>query len=163
MSNLIPTIVGGMLAIIGGFLATCLTKLMTNRADKRKIIREKLEEIYSLINEMEDNLNSSLIRINELVVEPSQKFDAQYATVSLFKEMISYTHKIEMIAHLYLPYIAKDADSYCHAMINCLDMIISAFNKNEDVQKVVTETFEITESEHKKIQDALTKTVSKHG
>src|SRR6266568_5764311 len=52
-SNLISTIIGAVLTILGGFFATLYLQKRVNKVDPKKLIREKTEKIYELSNQLE--------------------------------------------------------------------------------------------------------------
>jgi hypothetical protein len=51
---LIAALIGGIFAIVGGFLATYFQQRVARDAEKRKVIREKVEEIYNFTNQIND-------------------------------------------------------------------------------------------------------------
>lgn len=54
-SNLISTIVGAALTILGGFLATLYLQKRANKVDRKKLMLEKIEKIYDLSNQLESH------------------------------------------------------------------------------------------------------------
>jgi hypothetical protein len=52
--TLVPIVVGGLLTIIGGFLSTYFLQSISRQADQRKVIRDELEAIYQLSQQVVD-------------------------------------------------------------------------------------------------------------
>ncbi len=51
LTSLLSTLLGGILTIAGGFIATYYTQQAFSKSGKKKFLREKLEEIYDLNEE----------------------------------------------------------------------------------------------------------------
>ncbi|SRR6266700_597114 len=154
---IITTFAGGMLAVIGGFLATYLMQFMANRTEKQKLIREKSEELYSLINEIEDKIHLSAIEISYSSKSDGLAVEARIATVKLFTEVSSYVNKIEMIANLHIRDAIFDTNIYCAKLKEIISQIIASLDNNADIDITVLNAFTEIEKEHKKIQATLVK------
>jgi len=154
---IITTIIGGMLATIGGFLATYLTQFMANRTEKQKLTREKSEELYSLINEIEDKIHLSAIEISYSSKDDNRAVAARIATVKLFTEVASYVNKIEMIANLHIRDALYDTNIYCAELKEIIAQIVKSLDDNTDIDRTVLSAFTRIEIAHKKIQETLVK------
>jgi hypothetical protein len=152
---MITTFLGGMLAIAGGFLATYLMQFMALRAEKQKLIREKSEELYSLINEIEDKIHLSAIEISYSSKTETRAVEARIATVKLFTEVASYVNKIEMIANLHIRDAIYDTGLYCNALKEIIAQIVNSLDNNADIYRTVLNAFTEIENAHKKVQATL--------
>jgi len=54
LATLVAAIVGGVLAIVGGFVGTLFSQKLARDEEKRTVLREKTEEIYKLLNQVEN-------------------------------------------------------------------------------------------------------------
>jgi hypothetical protein len=156
-ASMITTFIGGMLAIIGGFLATYLMQFLTLRAEKQKLIREKSEELYSLINEIEDKIHLSAIEISYSSKNDARAVEARIATVKLFTEVASYVNKIEMIANLHIRDALYDTSIYCNELKEIIAQIVNSLDNNTDIDRTVLSAFTKIEVAHKKIEGTLVK------
>jgi hypothetical protein len=110
---LLSTVVGGLLAIIGGFFATTLSQRMAEKAEKRKLTHEKTEELYMLAKQMQKWVKSQLLRA--CVVE-EVKLHYKKAPVWMYDKVNTEEscplEKMEMLVGLYLPILKKTFSSY---------------------------------------------------
>ncbi len=65
VTTILSTLLGGMLAIAGGFLATGFSQRAAEKTEKRKIAREKTEELYLLSNQVQEWINVQALRACE--------------------------------------------------------------------------------------------------
>src|SRR2546421_11479606 len=103
----VALIIGSML---GGFVATFFLHRMTKKAEERKVIRQKIEEIYILSNQMEEfSTSRGLDRIALSNIDFHKKYvvSSNYLLVE-----DSIVEKMKMIASLYIPEIVKNVDEY---------------------------------------------------
>jgi hypothetical protein len=154
---IITTFAGGMLAVIGGFLAIYLMQFMVHRTEQQKLIREKSEELYTLINEIEDKIHLSAIEISYSSKSDELAVEARIATVKLFTEVSSYINKIEMIANLHIRDAIFDTNIYCDKLKEIIAQIIASLDNNADIDLTVLNAFTEIETAHKKIQVTLVK------
>lgn len=154
-TSIVATVMGGVLAVIGGFLATYLMQFRTQRSERQKLMREKAEELYSLINEIEDKIHLSAIEISYSSKNNARAVDARIATVKLFTEVASYINKIEMIANLHIRDVVYDTHIYCAELKEIVAQIVKSLDDNTDVDRTVLNAFTRIEIAHKKIQEKL--------
>jgi hypothetical protein len=103
---LLSTVIGGVLVIVGNYFAHRLI----NSAEKRKVIRQKIEEMYILTNQMEAY---STKRALEQAVLPPAEFTKKYLTSNnylFFEDNI--IEQMRMLASFYVPKITKNIDEY---------------------------------------------------
>src|ERR1700682_4625774 len=110
ITNIITTVIGGMLTIIGGFLGVFLTQYINNRSEKRKLIREKTEELHLLINDIEAKImyfaaSSTFHPIDHIEINKNARL--------LFMDLINQMNKIEMIVNIYAQDAQKEVYEYC--------------------------------------------------
>jgi hypothetical protein len=107
ITTLLSTVVGGLLAITGGFLATSFSQRMAGKAEKRKLTRERVEELYALANQVKEWVKVQLLRacdVEEIKLHrktPGWFFDA------VKTEPDCPIEKMEMLVYLYLPSLVK--------------------------------------------------------
>lgn len=112
ITTLLSTVVGGLLAITGGFLATSFSQRMAEQAEKRKVVREKLEELYTLSNNIQEWVKVQVLRacdIEEVTLHrkvPRWFFDA------VRTEPDCPIERMEIIASLYLPSLVATFTAY---------------------------------------------------
>jgi hypothetical protein len=152
---IITTFAGGILAVIGGFLATYLMQFLLQRVEKQKLMREKSEELYTLINEIQDKIHLSAIEISYSSKADTRTVEARIATVKLFTEVASYVNKIEMLANLYIRDAVYDTHIYCDELKEIVSQIVNSLDDNTDIDRTVLNAFTNIEVAHKKIQTTL--------
>ncbi len=112
ITTLLSTVVGGLLAITGGFLATSFSQRMAGKAEKRKLTRERIEELYTLSNQVKEWVKVQLLRacdVEEIKLHrktPGWFFDA------VKTEPDCQIEKMEMLVYLYLPSLVKPFAPY---------------------------------------------------
>lgn len=80
---LISVVIGGLLTIIGGFLGNYFTQSIIRKSETKKLIREKIEEIYNTAGE----IKKWLLFVEEHVAgatEPPCPIDKMVMLVSLY-------------------------------------------------------------------------------
>jgi len=106
----IALLLGSVLTIGGGFIATFFLQKMTSQAEKRKVVRQKIEEIYLLSNRMEEY---SITRTIELVNLTKGEYLTKYmATGRYLLEEDATVAKIKMMTSLYIPELKKQVEEY---------------------------------------------------
>ncbi len=97
-------------SVLGGFVATFFVHVTTSKAEKRKVLRQKNEEIYLLTNQMEEYSTSRAFDQGTL---PRAKYTEKYLTSgnNAFVED-NIVEKMKMIASLYVPEIVKNIGEY---------------------------------------------------
>lgn len=73
LGSIILLVLGSVLTLSGGLAATYFSQYIAGRAEKKKVVREKLEEIYILINQIKFWSQMQLLEICKLrELEPFQ-------------------------------------------------------------------------------------------
>ncbi len=106
--TLTAVIIGGVLTI----LANHFQQTRANKAEKNKIVREKIEQIYTLSNYME---SYSLRRSFDLAAMSSKQYETKYifeGEGGLVWEEDKTVQQMMMITKLYTPEILKDVEKY---------------------------------------------------
>lgn len=112
ITTLLSTVIGGLLAITGGFLATTFSQRMADKAEKHKLTRARIEELYTLSNQVKEWVKVQLLRacdVEEIKLHrkvPGWFFDA------VKTELDCPIEKIEMLVCLYLPSLVKPFELY---------------------------------------------------
>ncbi len=109
---ILTTLLGGMLAIVGGFLGTYFTQIITSKTETKKFAREKTEELYSLINDLDDRASQQFVKIGILVQTDGEYDKIVECSGELLREGNTYANKIEMISNLYIKSMKDDAKNY---------------------------------------------------
>ena len=144
------TLIGGTLAIVGGFLATWYTQFINNRAEKTKIIREKIEEIYLLINEIEDNIVSSILELKKHIDTDDMKA-LDTLKDELLLNVMTYNKRIQMIANIYLKGIVEQIEKHCAELHKCYVKIAGIIDDRIFLYKLVAENRNSMEKDSLKV------------
>lgn len=106
----IALLLGSALTIAGGFVASFFLQRRANRDDKRKVVRQKIEEIYLLSNRMEEY---SITRAIELVTLRKEEYFIKYMAAGKYLlEEDTTVARIKLITNLYIPELNKQAEEY---------------------------------------------------
>ncbi len=62
ITTLLATIIGGIFAIVGGFIATWVSQRLARNAEKRKVAREKSQEIFELFIQVKRWIDNEINR-----------------------------------------------------------------------------------------------------
>ena len=95
---ILSVLAGGLLAVVGGFVANYLLQAASRRAEKRRLVREKLEEAYLLSFGVMDSLQNQMKR----VVERDDNFAAVDCPI----------HRVSMLVKLYEPRLSNVVSDY---------------------------------------------------
>jgi hypothetical protein len=104
VTTLLGTILGGVLAIVGGFVASLFSQRLARDEEKRTVIREKSEKIYKLANHAADWSAEQ----RAIVVARSRGKDTGTGTPF---ESEHRSGDIVMLVRLYIPALARDAEA----------------------------------------------------
>jgi hypothetical protein len=90
----ITALLGGMLAVVGGFLSNYLLKAKDKESERREFYRNQLENIYLLSSQLMDRLDSEydqmwIVRIKKSkeTSEPNDQSDEKILTYEKLEEM----------------------------------------------------------------------------
>jgi hypothetical protein len=159
----VAAIIGAALSIAGGFFASYINQRMTSITEKRKIVREKIEETYLLSNQVKIWFQIQLQRICE-----KDGIEETFANLPFWfldsstKEPECPIDRIEMLVGLYIPSLKKYSD-YCRNCILKMQNTQEAYNDNdlEDrVNKIIDyyiNRYHLERQLHDKIYEQLEK------
>ena len=122
---LISTIVGGLIAIAGVFIANLISQKFTRSNDRKNLIREKLEEAYRLTIQLDQWFQTKM----EMVIRCSEDKNAQ---------IDNPIDQIIMLLKCYSPEDTEIADKlaksilrFKRACFNHFDMVFTDGNKEK--------------------------------
>jgi hypothetical protein len=145
--TLLAALIGGLLSTLGGFLANTYIQSSTNKIQKRKEIRDILENIfkYALLT------NSILTRKR---IETLNTDDKQIDTKNILEIKTNVAH-MSMLVKLYIPVLEEYTDPYIDAVYKLYKVLESRDRKNLEyaTYKVDTATNKLCD----KILDLLKK------
>jgi len=104
-TTLLGTILGGVLAIAGGFVASVFSQRLARDEEKRTVIREKSEKIYQLANELAE---WSAKQRAIVVGRAGKGHDSGTGTPF---QLENSAGEILMLVRLYITALAEDAES----------------------------------------------------
>ncbi len=112
IANLLTTALGGMLAITGGLVATVSTQALNNKAERRKFLREKCEEVYLLSEQVKlwvKNEHDKWWQDYTDQFEPDNPIPEGYRKE--YKQLDCPIDKLLMIVQLHLPMLQAKAEA----------------------------------------------------
>src|SRR5581483_6798467 len=129
------TLMGGMLAVMGGFLATYLSQYFAGKAEKRKLVREKIEELYILSIEIKSKLYymTYLHKKEALDVNKVNRGEDYISDNFMIKR--EKMDRMEMIAIIYNLKKFREVLTYCQKISGCIADITGAILNQTDVDK----------------------------
>ena len=93
--QLISTIVGASLAVVGGFFSNYIMQNKLKNQDRKKLTREKLEEAYLLANELDKWLNEQMKGIASLSID--KDFDNPIDRISMLIKCYGETESEKIV------------------------------------------------------------------
>lgn len=102
---LIATLIGGALAIIGGYVSNYLLQSRSRQAERRKVIHEKLEELYVLTIQVDDWLQH---RYRQCISKVALQDVVDNNPIT----------RLVMLVKLYEPSLSKDVESFAIQLEN---------------------------------------------
>lgn len=157
VTAILSTLLGGVLAITGGFLATTFSQRMMEKAEKRKLVRERVEEAYILSYQIKEYVTVQLLRackVAEVTLHhnvPGWFFD----TVDM--ETACSIEKMKMIIDLYLPDSKKPFLPYQKSVLAVQQVEINLRNRyytKYSLEKYCKEKLVVTPEMKKRIEDS---------
>src|SRR5712692_6160706 len=110
--NLLSVVLGGILAIAGGFISNYYIQAMARKSEKRRIVRDKIDEVYTLSTQVKTTF---FLRIWHRSKYTQQEYDKIYSfSDKAVRELRDIGERMEMLARLYkMPSrkLCKDEDS----------------------------------------------------
>ena len=99
---ILSTLLGGLLTIVGGFIASYFTFSIASKREKWKELRNVIEKIYKTVAEI------SLLAYHGLADSEERKSFGKEE----FSEMDSHMTTLRMLIVLYVPSLQKDYDNF---------------------------------------------------
>jgi len=103
-TTVLGTVLGGLLAIVGGFLASMFSQRLARDEEKRTVVREKCEKVYKFTTEVKDWSAEQ----RAIVVARSSGKDAGTGTPFQLENRAS---DVVMLVRLYMPALVADAEA----------------------------------------------------
>ncbi len=133
-TTLLGTVLGGVLAIVGGFVASLFSQRLARDEEKRTVIREKSEEIYKLANQAADWSSEQ----SAIVVARTKGKDTGTGTPF---QLENRADDIVMLVRLYIPALAVDAEALRSAadslLLLCEELHDGRSAGEQDAQRAV--------------------------
>ncbi|SRR6266566_1470588 len=107
-------------SLIGGIALPYLTHRLATKAERGKIVREKIEEIYLLTDKVKLWLD---VQVNNLLVFVDREPELKNKDVPECPD-----ERLMMLVKLYVPELKKSATEFC----NCIDKFNSLVNSYTD-------------------------------
>lgn len=107
ITTLLSTVVGGLLAITGGFLATDFSQRMAEKAEKHKLTHERIEELYTLSNQVQEWVKVQILRACDVEGTKLHRKAPGWFFDVVKTEPNCPIEKMEMLICLYLPSLVK--------------------------------------------------------
>lgn len=101
-------ILGSVLTLVGGFASTYFSQFVSAKAEKRKIVREKIEEIYTLIDQVDLWLRTENQELAKFLLADKDK----PFTLSELEKYQPTLARIKTLVRFYAPSLSKEADEY---------------------------------------------------
>jgi hypothetical protein len=110
LTTFLSVALGGVLAITGGFISNYYIQATARKSEKRRIVREKIDEIYTLSTQVK---TSFYLRI----WHRSYYTQEQYAKIHLIsdeaaRELRDIGERMEMLTRLYVSSLTSDILEY---------------------------------------------------
>lgn len=135
VTPILPTLVGGVLAIVGGFLATYFSQKLASKTENRKMFASKIEEIYIL----SDQINESLLvqmyhEYHDLKVNLKGNNSELLSPLDTIQKIKRICERTEMLIRLYAPSLIDDFETYKN-FVEEFQITISKFNRMDEKEK----------------------------
>src|SRR5947207_846864 len=138
-------IIGGLLTLIGGLFAISRSQRAAGQLEARKTAREKLEEIYLLVNQIR-----TWALTQTIIIAAKQDFAVVHTheiPVLLSGEYVKDTEcpveRLDMLVHLYAAFLAEDLDKYrrCIARFIAMKQVVYSRNPSQMLSEYNKELF----------------------
>ncbi|WP_201361875.1 hypothetical protein [Dictyobacter formicarum] len=138
-SGIITTLLGGMLAIVGGFCATLFAQYMSEIIERKKIKRNKAQELYVMITETENNFISSLYVMHAYIDKGMNLEKAIEVGVNGTNNIYSSANKISSISNIYIEELSEEAETYADMVKKSYIGVLDKILKKESVENIYLE------------------------
>lgn len=126
ISTLLAALIGGLLTIAGGLVANYYLYSRTTKLERRKEIRQVVEEIYTRITDIE-------VSIRTVYIDRSS-INNEYAKIS------NSRNRILTLTHLYLPSYEKEYNKFNNSVNEVREIFINyrddLIDENEYMNKI---------------------------
>ncbi len=132
ITTLVAALLGGILAIVGGFLGALFSQQLARAEEKRTVVREKTEALYKLANQLADWALGQASLIQQL-----QKSTPGTSTLELQTD--SPLEDLVMLSRLYIPALNASVEELHAAtsqLIAMCDHITAQGNRVSDEDRV---------------------------
>lgn len=110
VTTLLSVLLGGALAIAGGFISNYYVQAIARKSEKRKTVREKVDEIYTLSTQLK---TSFFLRLwHKSFYKPEQYDDIYLLSDKAARELKDIGERMEMLARLYVPSLTNAIIEY---------------------------------------------------
>jgi hypothetical protein len=117
ITTLLSTVVGGLLAITGGFLATIFSQRLAEKAERRKVTCERMEELYRLSSQVKEWVKVQVLRACEIEEVTLHRKVPRWFFDAVRTQPDCPIERMEIIASLYLPSIGTIFASYRRSVL----------------------------------------------
>jgi hypothetical protein len=165
--NLLITALGGALAVLGGIFATYFTQVLNNRAERRKFVREKCEEVYLLAEQVSlwvKNENDMWWQSYLEEFEPENEYIEIYRTE--YQTLDCPIDKLMMTVTLHLPELKTGAEGFKKAVCQYQDFAYyfreqgwSVFSG--DIRTTLESEYQGFKNSHQQLKLLIEKTILK--
>ncbi len=148
IANILPTLIGGLLALVGGLLANYYVMRKENYREKRKELRTILEDIYKTtarINYLYRKAPEDLSHLTEIILEIPEQLGI-----------------IGMQVTLFVPKLEAQYRPYNNSITQMIGLIQKLKAKEIDTEQYIKEATKYVEAQ-KVFRDAIVEVVNKEG
>ncbi len=101
LTTFLSVALGGVLAIIGGFISNYYIQATARKSEKRRMLREKIDEIYTLSTQVK---TAFFLRIWHRSKYTQQEYNKIYTfSDKAVRELRDVGERMEMLTRLYVP------------------------------------------------------------
>jgi len=101
LTTFLSVALGGVLAIAGGFISNYYIQAIARKSEKRRVVREKIDEIYTLSTQVK---TAFVLRIWHRSKYTQQEYNKRYLiSDKAVRELRDVGERMEMLARLYVP------------------------------------------------------------
>ncbi len=167
--TLLATALGGALALIGGIIATYFTQMLNNRAERRRFVREKCEEVYILADQVKrwaDNEDLKWWYNYHKEFEPDNSEIYLYGSKRILEPIECPIDRLIMIVALHIPELRTKAQAL-KGVIDIYQTYLDYFPEqgweafSGDVDLVLRDTDQKLKDAHLELKLLIEKTVLK--
>jgi len=138
-------LLGSLLTLAGGWFAASRSQRATGQLESRKLARDKLEEIYLLVNQIR-----TWALTQTIIIAAKQDFAVVHTheiPILLSGEFVKDTEcpidRLEMLIHFYAEFLAEDLSRYrrCIAKLLAMKQVVYSLNPSQMLSEYNKELF----------------------